>query len=277
MLTDAKGKLWLHDVATKNLFCYDPDLKRLAAIPGHSIALYFQDDVVFVGQNKKMLVWHMGRQSLGVVDTDSMTMIRKISKFTTNWVVRKMVGLTKKPHVILLEVLDTDNKSQTHIHCYDVEKQERVFMGKCVEDINSDSQKDSQVFRFTKSIELSQDEETLFSVGVYIDGLPDKPNQKGFINAMKLNETLTETRVELVESASHPDKKGLYRVSRCADEDTLIVGGWVDVFIYGYAQNQFTFMYSFQKIHSAFIYNVIAFDRCFFTCSNDCEATLIEF
>lgn len=39
VLKDCNGCLWLHDVVTKQLLCFDRDLNQLQAFKGHSIAL----------------------------------------------------------------------------------------------------------------------------------------------------------------------------------------------------------------------------------------------
>lgn len=39
LLRDREGKLWLHDVATKKLLCFDKDLNRLKTFQGHGIPL----------------------------------------------------------------------------------------------------------------------------------------------------------------------------------------------------------------------------------------------
>lgn len=39
VLKDCNGCLWLHDVVTKQLICFDRDLNQLVAFKGHSIAL----------------------------------------------------------------------------------------------------------------------------------------------------------------------------------------------------------------------------------------------
>lgn len=39
LLQDPKGNLWIHDVLTKRLLCYSPDLQPLASFQGHTITL----------------------------------------------------------------------------------------------------------------------------------------------------------------------------------------------------------------------------------------------
>jgi hypothetical protein len=39
VLKDCTGCLWLHDVVTKQLLCFDKDLNLVQSFKGHSIAL----------------------------------------------------------------------------------------------------------------------------------------------------------------------------------------------------------------------------------------------
>ena len=219
----------------------------------------------------------MGKKKLAVIDAKKKQVIYIIPDFTNNSVMRKLLGLRDKSYVIGLEVCDQQEKNVTAIHCYDILAKKTVFKVDCAAEVNQLSNKDSSVYRFTKSIEISVTEEVIFTVGVYVHGLPGEPLQKGFINAMRIDGSHKEEAIRIIADASHGEKKGLYRISRCTNDDTLIVGSWIDVFVFAYDDGHFEHMHSFLMIHNAFIYNVIAFDHCFFTCSNDCEASLIEF
>ena len=43
----------------------------------------------------------------------------------------------------------------------------------------------------------------------------------------------------LVDEATHSVKKGMYRISRCTNEDILVVGSWVDVFVFQFEDGRF--------------------------------------
>ena len=222
-------------------------------------------------------MWHCGKQILSVIDTVSLKSMYIISEYTPNTIVRKLLGMKRSNAVVILEVFDEAGKNQTWINSIDVETRSRLVFSKSAEEVNQFGKHDLSVHRYTKSIEVSVEEDVLFTVGVYVDGIPDKPVQRGFINAMRFNKTLDELAFALITEASHAEKKGMYRVSRCAKDNTLVVGAWTDVFVLLYEPKGFSHLHSFHNLHSSFIYNVIAFDRCFFTCSNDCDASLIEF
>lgn len=223
----------------------------------------------------------MGQHSLGVIDCRTLESLAVIPDFSPNDSVRKMVGLSSKPWVLLLEVEKNKDKEKnvTYLTCFDIEKQSSVFSNKCHLEINDKGAYDFSVYRFTKSFELSVDESMIFSVGIYVDGMPDEPRQRGFLSAMQLGADLKEEAFHTIEDATSEERKGMYRVSRCSKEDILIVGAWVDVFVYCYnsQDKEFVHLHSFLQLHHSFIYNVVSFDRCFFTCSNDCEASLIKF
>lgn len=220
----------------------------------------------------------MGKRKLGIIDAKQKQMIYVIPEFTENMIMRKMIGMNSKSWIVTLEVVDKREKNVTAIHCFDILTKKSIYKAECASEVNQLGQQDSTVYRFTKSIELSTNEEVIFTVGVYVHDLPSEPEQKGFINAMRiLDGSGKEEAIRIIGEASHAEKKGMYRVSKCTKDDTLIVGGWIDVFVFIYADGYFEHLHSFLTIHNAFIYNVIAFDNCFFTCSNDCEASLIEF
>lgn len=245
--------------------------------------IVFQEDAVFVGTQRERLVWNMGKRSLGIIDTslalsgkggDLSSQMTVLHGYTENSIVRKMVGCRQTNRVCILEISDSEDKNFTDINCFDIDIQRTVFSKKLgADDLPG-------INRFTKSIELSVNEEYLFSVGVLIDSTAGESYlvQKGFINAMKLNATLKECSSLEIDQASHADKKGMYRVNRMADRDTLIVSSWVDVFVYSYSgkTNQFSHQHSFISLHTNLIYNVICTGEGFFTCSNDCENTFIR-
>lgn len=219
----------------------------------------------------------MGKKKLGVIDAKKRQVIHTIADFTENTIMRKMIGLRSRPWIVTLEVVDKREKNITAIHCFDIVAKKPVFKAECGSDVNQLGMQDASIFRFTKSIEVSTNEAVIFTVGVYVHGLPDDPVQKGFINAMRIDGDRREESIRIIGEASHAEKKGMYRISKCSKDDTLIVGAWIDVFVFEYADGHFEHLHTFFQIHNAFIYNVIAFDHCFFTCSNDCEASLIEF
>lgn len=219
----------------------------------------------------------MGKKKLGVIDAKKRQLLYVISDFTDNIIMRKMIGLRSKSWVVTLEVVDKREKNITAIHCFDIVTKRSVFKTECASEVNQLGMFDPTIFRFTKSIELSTNEEVIFTVGVFVHGLPSDPVQKGFINAMRIDGKQNEDSIRIIGEASHPEKKGMYRISKCTKDDILIVGAWTDVFVFEYADGHFEHLHNFFQIHNAFIYNVIAFDHCFFTCSNDCEASLIEF
>lgn len=236
-----------------------------------------------MGSDKEKLVWNMGKRSIGIIDT-SITLAGKgtdmssqmviLHGYTENSIVRKMVGCSNSNRVCILEISDTEDKNFTEINCFDIDIRRTVFSKK----LGSDDPQG--VNRYTKSIELSVNEEFIFSVGVFIDSIGGENClvQKGFINAMKLNATLKEAASIVIDEASHADKKGMYRVNRMANSDTLILSSWVDVFVYRFdcKANIFSHMHSFISLHSNLIYNVICTTEGFFTCSNDCENTFIK-
>ena len=298
LLQDPKGNLWIHDVLTKRLLCYSPDLQLLGSFQGHTITLcnlpltpVFQEDAAIVGtqtpQSSPHLVWYMGKRSLGIVDiaarnnnpvsgknkSDGMTVV---GNFSDNTIVRKILGCKLSQRAVILEIAvdvhDVDDRKTTEVNCFDVALMRSVFKKRLGTD------EPPGIVKYTKSIELSVSEEYLFSVGVYIDGSdPDTITQKGFINAMKLNATLKECNLVTIGTASHPEKKGMYRVHRVPSSDTLVVSSWTDVFVYRFEGGAFTHLHSFLRLHDNLIYNVVATDKGFYTCSNDCEAGFIEF
>jgi hypothetical protein len=229
----------------------------------------------------------MGKRTLGIVDinsrnsnpatgknkNDGMTVI---SNFSDNTIVRKVLGCRLTPRAVMLEIAvdvhDVDDRKITEVNCFDIALMRSVFKKRLGGD------EAPGIVKYTKSIELSVSEEYLFSVGVYIDGSnPDAITQKGFINSMKLNATLKECSIVTIGKASHPDKKGMYRVHRVPSSDTLVVSSWTDVFVYKFDNGHFTHLHSFLRLHDNLIYNVVATDNGFYTCSNDCEASFVEF
>ena len=232
-----------------------------------------------MGKAKQKLVWHCGKQTLSVIDTESMKSLYSITEYTPNTVVRKLVGLKLRPVVVILEVLDAEGKNETWLNCIDVDAKSRVAFFKTAEEVNSKGEEDRSVHRFTKSVEVSLEEDVVFTVGVFVEGVGSSPVQRGFINALKFNAQMKEVSFLKITEASHPEKKGMYRVSRCEKDNTLVVGAWIDVFVVSFdpSSSSFVHLHSFHSLHTSFIYNVVAFDQCFFTCSNDCDASLIEF
>lgn len=245
------------------------------------ITKVFQEDTAIVGIKQDTLVWYMGKRCLGIVPIHQKPQtlggtshdMFVVQGFSENTVVRKLVGCKKADRVVLLEVSDGEDKNITQINCFDVDIQRTVFSKKLGTD------EENGITRFTKSIELSVDEEYLFSVGVYIDATAGEHRavQKGFLNAMKFNATLKEVTCQVIGTATHPEKKGMYRMHRAPSSDTLVVSSWTDVFVYSFANGKFEHRHSFLTIHSNLIYNVIARDDAFFTCSNDCDASYITY
>lgn len=236
-----------------------------------------------MGKHKEKVVWHMGKRSLGVISTNSVLQgkgkdlsseMTIMQGYTENSIVRKMVGCNLTSRVVLLEICDSEDKNFTELSCFDVDIQRTVFSKKLgTEDPDT-------ISRYTKSIELSVNEDFIFSVGVYLDGSEGEANikQKGFINAMRLNATLKECSLEIIEEATHPEKKGMYRLHRMPDSDTIIMSSWIDVFVYKFDAKKcdFKHLHSFLGLHTNLIYNVICTREGFFTCSNDCESTYIK-
>ena len=221
----------------------------------------------------------MGKRCLAIVPIGSPQSLKPddtaiIQAFSENMVVRKMVGCSLSNRVVLLEIIDDDDKNITEVNCVDIALQRSVFRRRLGED-----EEKSGFNKYVKSIELSHNEETLFAVGVHVDNRdPDQPVQRGFINAMRFNAQMKELSLQLIPKASHPEKKGMYRISRSPSLvhlDQLIVGAWTDVFVLNYTDG-FSIVHSFMNLHSALIYNVIGTPEGFFTCSNDCEASYIE-
>ena len=143
--------------------------------------------------------------------------------------------------------------------------------------MNSDEP--STITKYIKSIELSHDDEYLFSVGVFTDNHPskDQPEHKGFINAMKFNANLKESCLHIVDKTSNPEKKGMYRIDRCEGSTDLLVSSWSDVFVYSFDGNLFSLKHSFNQLHTNLIYNMIPLKDGFYTCSNDCDASLVTY
>ena len=194
-----------------------------------------------------------------------------IQAFTDNLVVRKMVGCVKTNRIVLLEIIDDEDKNITEVNCVDIDLQRSVFRKRLGE-------AEGSVNKYVKSIELSINEDILFTVGLYMDSSNiDQPVQRGFINALKFNAQMKEVKLHTIPSTSHPEKKGMYRVCRSpSTPNQLVIGAWTDVFIYNFTENDFQMVHSFMNLHTALIYNVICTNDGFFTCSNDCEASYIE-
>ncbi len=220
----------------------------------------------------------MGKRCLAIVPIGSPQSLKPdetaiIQAFSENMVVRKMVGCSLSNRVVLLEIIDDDDKNITEVNCVDIALQRSVFRKRLGED-----EEKTGFNKYVKSIELSQNEETLFSVGVHVDNRdPDQPVQRGFINAMRFNAQMKEVCLQMIPKTSHPEKKGMYRISRSPSQagNQLVVGAWTDVFVFSFSDS-FTMVHSFMNLHSALIYNVIGTPEGFFTCSNDCEASYIE-
>jgi hypothetical protein len=238
---------------------------------------------VFVGRNKDRVVWNMGKRMLGIINTkcvlqgkgrDMTNEMTILQGYTENSIVRKMVGSQTSNRLCILEISDAEDKNCTELNCFDIDIQRIVFSKK----LGADDPE--AISRFTKSIELSVTEEFIFSVGVYLDGSGGQGNiaQKGFINAMRLNATLKECTLMVIDSATHPEKKGMYRLHRMPHSDTIIISSWIDVFVYKFEADTTSFhhLHSFLGLHTDLIYNVIGTSEGFFTCSNDCESTFIK-
>ena len=232
-----------------------------------------------MGATKDHIAWYMGKRCLAIVPIGSPQTLKPddtavIQAFSENMVVRKMVGCALSNRVVLLEIIDDDDKNITEVNCVDITLQRSVFRKRLGEDEDK-----TGLNKYVKSIELSLNEETLFSVGVHVDNRdPDQPVQRGFINAMRFNAQMKETCLQMIPKTSHPEKKGMYRISRSPSQvnvNQLVVGAWTDVFVFNFADG-FQMVHSFMNLHSALIYNVIGTPEGFFTCSNDCEASYIE-
>jgi hypothetical protein len=316
--------LFVHDVLSKKLIIMSSvDLSIVQSYKGYGISLFFQEDTVFVGTDCNTVVCYLGKKCLGILDVCKMMQttskgpapifgsisdgvpnfakgaghpssdhqaFKVVTNFTENMVIRKMVGCKHSRKIVTLEVVDADDKNATEISCFDLDIQRVVFSKKLVEEEESLAAKEvGRQSRYTKSIELSADDKSLFTVGVVVDADSEgKPTQKGFITALKFNATFSEQATLLLTEMSHPDKRGLYRItalpqpSSDPNGSTLLVGGWTDIFMVSYTPPSqsvpscpgvFTLLRSFTSIHNSLVFNIQPSPSGggFYSCSHDCE------
>ena len=268
--------LYLHDVGRKCMTVINlTDMSVIHMFKGYTIAEYIECDSVLIGNQ---LVWYMGGRSLGLIDTTTNTSLKKMRYFTSNMIVRKMIARNPENpdqvQVVTLETFDVNNKNLSFIHAFDVQMNKRICMGRCHVELNTSSVKDNTIYRYTKSIEMF-DEDTIISVGVYVQILPTKQVQKGFINAMKLSDNLEEISIKLVENTGLNSSKGLYRITKFS-KNRYITTGWSDMHIIDYKNSTFVQVSILSNLHNTFIYNVVMLRGELYTCSNDLKVAKIR-
>lgn len=101
--------------------------------------------------------------------------------------------------------------------------------------------------RYSKTIAVSKDQKVVFAAGVSrITG-----TEMGYIAAHEVGNKFKEIAVISTNESSHKTKKGFYRISRLEDIDILVLGGWLDVYLYYYVNKKFEKIVFLPTIHES--------------------------
>lgn len=73
----------------------------------------------------------------------------------------------------------------------------------------------------------------------------------GYIAAHEVGSKFKEVAVISTNESSHKTKKGFYRISRLEDTDILVLGGWLDVYLYYYVNKKFEKIVFLPTIHES--------------------------
>lgn len=134
--------------------------------------------------------------------------------------------------------------------------------------------------RMCKTIHLSNNEIHLFSAGLSHEVKPSA----AYISVHSVKGSkIKEISTILYDKSSHRSKKGFYRLESLKQNknlarnvEVLIAGNWLDICIFSFNEVDLQHIYTYKRIHTDLIYNIITFKKDIYTCSDDCTINKIS-
>lgn len=160
--------------------------------------------------------------------------------------IRKLVASKDLDWFVCLQIPENDEKSNVYLNHFDIRANKQVC---CVEylTLNSKLAMTADGARYSKTIAVSKDQKVVFAAGVSrITG-----TEMGYIAAHEVGNKFKEVAVISTNESSHKTKKGFYRISRLEDIDILVLGGWLDVYLYYYVNKKFEKIVFLPTIHES--------------------------
>lgn len=97
------------------------------------------------------------------------------------------------------------------------------------------------------------------------------------------NDSVEERSTILYDKSSHKQKKGFYRLeslvksrSLSASVEVLVAATWLDVCVFSFNGSEIQHIYTYKRLNTDLIYNLITFKKEIYVCSNDCTINKIE-